>query len=112
MNESARVHLAQRRRERNRNAQKLRYSQRPAEQSIEDRTPRVLEYQRQAVAVAGKFDWARRPGGIQVGPERIFVFESIGAAGRGIFRRNQQDRRQSIAGTTIQSQVAVAQRRE
>src|SRR6202030_2473246 len=106
------MRLAQRPGERDRDAQKPCYSQWPAKQSIEDRAPRVLEYQRQAVAVAGKFDWARRPGGIQVGPERVFVFESIEAAGRGIFRRNQQDRWQSIAGSTIQSQVAVPQRRE
>ena len=69
------MHLAQRPCERNRDAQKLRYSQWPAEQSIEDRTPGVLEYQRQAVAVAGKLDRLRRPGGIQVGSEGVFMFE-------------------------------------
>ena len=110
MDESARMHLAQRPRERNRDAQKLRYSQWLAEQSIEDRTPGVLEHQRQAVAVAGKFDWLRRPGGIKVGPERVFVFESLEARERGILRRDQQDRRQSLAATPIQRQVAVAQR--
>jgi hypothetical protein len=74
--------------ERDRDAQKPGYSRWPAEQSIEDRAPRVLKYQRQAAAVAGKCDWARHPGDIQVGPERAFVFEPIEAAGRGIFRRN------------------------
>src|SRR5271154_5694526 len=97
MDESARMHLTQRRRERYRNAQELCYPQWPAEESIEDHAPRVLEYQRQAVAVAGKFDWARRPGGIRGGPGRFFVFEPIETASRGIFRCNQQDRRQSIA---------------
>ena len=75
MNESARVRLAQRPRERDPDAQKLRYSQRPAEQSIEDRTPGVLEYQRHAVAVAGKLEWLCRPGGIKVGSEGVFMFE-------------------------------------
>lgn len=48
----------------------------------------VLEYQRQAVAVAGKLDWVRCPGGIKIRPERVFVFEPIESAGRGIIRRN------------------------
>ena len=52
MNESARVRPAQRARQSDPDAQKLGYSQWPAEQSIEDRTPGVLEYQRHAVAVA------------------------------------------------------------
>ena len=64
-----------------------RYSQWPAEQSIEDRTPGVLEHQRQAIAVAGKFDRVRRPGGIKVGPERVFMFESLEARERGMFPR-------------------------
>src|SRR3984957_19404108 len=106
------MHLTQRPGERDRDAQKPCYSQWPAEQSIEDRAPRVLEYQRQAVAVPGKFDWARRPGGIKVGPERVFMFESIEARERGIFRRDQQDRRQSMAGTPIQRQLAGSPPRE
>jgi hypothetical protein len=55
--------------------QKLHYAQGLAEQPIEDRTPGVLEYQRQTVAVAGKLDRLRRPGGIQVGSEGVFMFE-------------------------------------
>jgi hypothetical protein len=81
-----------------------------AEQSIEDHTARVLEQQRQAVVVAGDFDWVRGPGSIKVGPERVFMFESIEARKRGIFRRDQQDRRQSLAGTSIQRQLAGSQR--
>jgi hypothetical protein len=54
---------------------------------MENRTPRILEHQRKAVAVAGKFDWVRRPRGIEVGLERVFMFESIEARERGIFRR-------------------------
>ena len=87
MDEFARMHLAQRPRQGNPDAQKLRYFQGPADQSIEDRTPRVLEHQRQAVAVAGKLDGVRRPGGIKVGPDCVFMFESIEARGRDIFRR-------------------------
>jgi hypothetical protein len=44
MDESARMRLSQRPRERNPYAQKLRYSQWLAEESIEDRTPGVLEH--------------------------------------------------------------------
>jgi hypothetical protein len=82
------MHLAEGAGEGDPDAQKRRYSQRPAEQSIEDGTSWVLEHQRRAVAVAGKFDWARGPGGIKVGPGRVFVLESIEAGGRGIFRGN------------------------
>jgi hypothetical protein len=59
-----------------------------AEQSIEHHTARVLEQQRQAVVVAGDFDWVRRPGSIKVVPERVFMFESIEARKRAIFRRD------------------------
>ena len=110
MDESASMRLAQRTRERNPDMQEFRDSKRPAEESIEDNTPRVLEHQRQAVAMARKFDWPRRPCGIKVSPERVFMFESIEARERGIFRRDQQDRRQSLTATPMQRQFAVVQR--
>jgi len=78
------MRLAQHPSGRDRDAQKLSYSHSPPEQSIEDRSPRMLEYQRQEVAVARRFDWARRPGGIQVGPKNVFVFESIDAGEQDI----------------------------
>src|SRR5208283_49295 len=66
MDQSAGMCLAKCTRERDRDAQKLRYSQRPAEQLLEDRPPGVLEQQRQAVSVPGKFDGVRRPGGVKL----------------------------------------------
>jgi hypothetical protein len=60
--------------------------------------------------VAGDFDWVRRPGSIKVVPERVFMFESIEARKRAIFRRNQQNRWQSLAKTPIQRQLAGSQR--
>jgi len=95
-----------------RDAQKFRYSEWPAEQSLEDRTPRVLEHQRQVVAVAGKFHWVHRPGGIQVGLERVFMFEPRETTERIVLCGGQQYWRQSLAGTPIQRQVAAAQLRK
>jgi hypothetical protein len=91
MDESARMRLPHRSDERDRDAQKLYNSQWPAEQSIKDHAPRVRKYQRQAIAMAGKLNWTRRPGGIQVGPERVLVFDLIVIDGRRLFRRGQQD---------------------
>ena len=54
----------------------------------------------QRVEIAARIDRAVHPTGLQ----------SIQARKRGIFRRDQQDRRQSLAGTPIQRQLAGPQR--
>jgi hypothetical protein len=82
MNKSSLMHLPERARERDRNAQKYCQFQRSTEQAVEGFTARVLEHQRQAVVVAGQCDWPRRPGSIQFGSERIFVFEPLEARKR------------------------------
>jgi len=72
----------------------------------------VFEHQRRAVAVAGKLNRKRRPGGIQLGGERVFMFEPLEARERATLCCDQQNRQQSLAGTPIQRHVAVAQRRK
>jgi hypothetical protein len=59
------------------NAQKLRYSRWAAGLKIEGIATWVLEHQRRAVAMQGKFDWARSPGGIK--PKRGVEVDQIRA---------------------------------
>src|ERR1700722_18934541 len=110
MDKTARMCLAQRPREGNRDAQKLCYSQRLAEQLIENSTSRIFEHQRQAVPVAGELEWVRRPSGIKVGSQRVFMFEPLETSERAVLCCDQQDRRQSFSATPIQRQVAVPRR--
>ena len=75
------MHLAQRARERDRDAQEMRYIHRPAKQSIERLAARILEHQRHAAVVARQRDRPRRPVGVKFVLERIFVFEPLDATG-------------------------------
>jgi hypothetical protein len=52
------------------------------------------------------------PVSVKFGLERIFVFEALDATGRGFFRGDKEDRRQAVAGATVESNVAVPQRRD
>ena len=104
--------LAERRRERDRDAQEMRYVQRPAEQPIERLAAGILEHQRHAVVVVRQRDRSRRPVSIKFGLERIFVLEPLDATERGVFRGNKQDRRQAVAGAPVESDVSLPQRRE
>src|SRR5882762_5486875 len=83
-----------------------------AKQSIERRAAGILEHQRHAVVVVRQRDWSRRPVSIKFGFERIFVFEPLDATERGFFRGNKQDRRQAVAGASVESDVSLPQRRE
>jgi hypothetical protein len=47
------------------------------------------------------------PGNIPFGLQRIFVFETLEARERGIFRDDQQDGRQAIAGTPVHGEVSL-----
>ncbi len=107
MNKSSLMHLAERARERDRGAQKYCQFQRSTEQAVERFTARVREHQRQAVVVAGQCDWPRRPGSIQFGSERIFVFEPLEARERGIYRGDEQDRRQAAASAPVEGEVPL-----
>src|ERR1700692_3911692 len=96
MDKASLMHSAERSRERDRDAQEMRYVQWPAEQSINRRTAGILKHQRQAVVVVRQRDWSRRPVSVKFGFERIFVFKPLDATERGFFRGNQQDRRQAV----------------
>jgi hypothetical protein len=55
------MHSAQRRRDRNRDTQEMRYLHWPAKQPIERRTAGILQHQRHAAVVVRQRDRSRRP---------------------------------------------------
>jgi hypothetical protein len=112
MDKASVVHSAQRPRERDRDAQEMRYVQWPAKQSIDRRTAGILKHQRQAAVVARQRNGSRRPVSVKFGLERKFVFKPPDATERGFFRGNQQDRRQAVAGAPVESDVSLPQGRE
>ena len=69
------MHSAERPRERDRDAQEMRYVQWLAKQSIKRRTAGIFKHQRHAVVVVRQRDWSCRPVSVKLGLERIFVFE-------------------------------------
>jgi hypothetical protein len=97
MDEATLMHMAEGARERDRDAQEMRYVQWPAKQSIERRTAGILKHQCHTAVIARKRDGSSRPLGVKFGLERIFVFKSLDATGRGSFCGNKQDRRQAVA---------------
>ncbi len=112
MDKAALMHSAERSRERDRDAQELRYVQWPAKKSIERRTAGILKHQRHAIVVAPQRDRARRPVRVKFGLKRIFVLEPLDATERGFFRCNKQDRGQAVAGAAVEGDVSLPQRRE
>ena len=112
MDQTSLMHLAERLRERDRDAQEMRYLHWPAKQPIERRTAGILEHQRHAVVVVRQRDRSRRPVSIKFAFERIFVFKPLDATERCFFRGNKQDRRQAVAGAPVESDVSLPQRRE
>src|ERR1700682_4812789 len=106
------MHLAERPRERDRDAQEIRHAQGPTRQSIDRRPAGILKHQRHAVVVARQHDWSRCPGTVKFVFERIFVFEPLDATERGYLRGNKQDRRQGVAGATVETDVSFPHRRE
>jgi hypothetical protein len=105
MYETSFMHLAQRTRERDRDAQEFGYFQGSAEPPIEGLATRILQHQRQAAVVAGQRDGPGRPGSTYFGAEPIFVFETLEGCERGVFRSDQQDWRQAIAATPVEGKV-------
>ncbi len=106
------MHMAERPRKRDRDAQEMRYVQWPAKQSIGRRTAGILKHQRHAAVVARQHDRSRRPVSVKFGFERIFVLEPLDATGRAFIRGNKQDWRQAAAGAAVDGNVSLAQRRE
>src|ERR1700675_1101270 len=107
MDQASLVHSAERTRERNRDAQEMRYVQRSAKQSIERRTAGILEHQRHAAVVVRQRDWSRRPVSVKFALERIFVFKPLDATERRFLRGNKQDRRQAVARAPVESDVSL-----
>src|SRR5207237_8493038 len=105
MDKASLMHSAERARERNCDAQEMRYVQWPAKQSIERRTDGILKHQRHTAVIVRKRDGSSRPLGVTFGLERIFVFKSLDANGRGFFCGNNQDRRQAVARAPVESDV-------
>jgi hypothetical protein len=112
MNKPALMHSADCIRERDRDAQELRYFQWSAEQSIERLASGVLEHQRHAIILATQRDWPRRPGSIKFSLERKFMFEPLDAPERRVFRSDKQNRRQPVAGAPVEDELPLPQRRE
>jgi hypothetical protein len=77
MDQPSSVHLTYRRRESNGDMQELAYLHRPAEQPLERLTAGVLEQQHEPSLAANKADRPRRPGGVKVSPQRVFMLEVL-----------------------------------
>src|SRR3984893_3933791 len=112
MDPASLVHSAGRTRERNRDAQEMRYVQWPAKQSIERRTAGILKHQRHAVVVMCQRDRSRRPVGVKFSLERIFVFKPLDTTARGFLCGTKQDRRQAVARATVERDVALPKRQK
>jgi hypothetical protein len=65
MDESSLVHLPERARKRDRDAQEVWYVQWPAKQSIDQYTAGILKHQRHAVVVVRQRDGPRRPASVK-----------------------------------------------
>jgi hypothetical protein len=79
MDQASRMHLAERPRKRERDAQEMRDVEGAAKQSIERRPAGILEHQRRAAVVVRQRNWPRRPVGVKFSLERIFVFKPLDA---------------------------------
>ena len=90
----------------------LRYVHWSAKQPIQRCTAGILKHQRHAAVVVRQRHRSRRPVGIKLAFERIFVFKPLDRTERGFFRGNKQDRRQAVAGAPVESDVSLPQRRE
>src|SRR3982074_2124992 len=112
MDKAPLMHLAECPREWDRDAQEMRYVQWSAKQSIDRRTAGILKHQRQAVVVVRERDGPRRPVSVKFGFEGKFVFKPLDVTKRRFFRGNKQDRRQAVAGASVESDVSLPQRRE
>src|SRR6202163_3862116 len=106
------MHLPERARERDRDAQEMRYVQWSAKQSVDRHTAGILKHQRRMVVVACQRDRSRRPVSVKFSLERIFVFKPLDTTGRGFLCGNKQDRRQAVARATVERDVALPKRQK
>jgi hypothetical protein len=91
MDKASLMHPAERPRERDRDAQEMRYVQWPAKQSIERSAAGILKHECHTTVVMRQRDRSRRPVSVKFGLERLFVFETLDTTGRGIIRGHKQD---------------------
>jgi hypothetical protein len=112
VNQASLMHLAERRRQRNRDVQEMRRVERPAKQPIERRTPGILKHQRYAAVAVCQRDRSCRPVSFKFALERVFVFKPLDTTERRFVSRNEQDRRQPDAGAPEERDVSLPQRRE
>ena len=77
MDKASLMHAADRICERDRDAKEFNGLQRSTEQAIERLAAGILEQQRRAAVLVGQRDWARRPGSVKLGRERVFVFQAL-----------------------------------
>src|SRR5205807_3600960 len=95
-------------------AQEFLYLQRPTEQSIERLATRVLEHQRHPIVAVRERERPRRPTRVEISSKRVFMFEPLERLEAGLLRGggDEQDRRQAVTRTPVQSEVALAQNRK
>src|ERR1700722_4960827 len=90
MDQASLMHPAEHARERDRDAQEMRYIQWSAKQSIDRRPAGILKHQRHAVVVMRQCDWSRRPRIVQIVLQSVFVSETIEAV-RSLLRNGTHD---------------------
>jgi hypothetical protein len=47
------------------------------EQPEQGLAARILQYQCRLASIGSQYGWAGRPGGIEIGPQRVFAFETL-----------------------------------
>ena len=78
-----RVHPTDHSRKRDGNTQELRHVHRTTKHSLQRLAPGVFEHQRQPTLATNKLDGPRRPLGVEVGSESVFMLEPLERLGEG-----------------------------
>jgi hypothetical protein len=89
MDKPSLMHLAELPRERDSDAQEMRYVQWPAKQSIHRRAAGILKHERHAAVVVRQRNRSRRPISVKLRFECIFVFKPLDGTERCFFRGNE-----------------------
>ena len=85
MDQPLRVHPSDHGRKRDRDPQELRHVHRTVKDSLQRLAPGVFEHQDQPTLATNKLDGPRRPLGVEVGSESVFMLEALQGARRGVF---------------------------
>ena len=114
MDQPLRVHPPDHGRKRDRDTQELRHVHRTPKHSLQRLAPGVFEHQGQPTLATNKLDGPRRPLGVEVSSESVFMLEPLERPGRGVFVRagDQKDRLQAVAEAPVQREPTFLQRRE